>query len=86
MFDQRRVAFVQTAYLDQSVLSSIRFKLVADKRTVRTIQYQITLFAVLNNKYASVGTFCRVRFRVPGAHQTVISNEVGCHVSDSAKS
>ena len=68
MFDHRRVAFVQTDDVDQSVLSFIRFGLVAYEQIVRTIQYQITLFVVLNNIYDSVATFCRVRFRVPGTH------------------
>ena len=68
MFDHRRVAFVHTDDVNQSVFSSLRFELVADKQTVRTIQYQITLFVALNNIYDSVGIFCRV--------QIVISNEV----------
>ena len=51
MFDRKRVAFVQTDDVDQSLLSSIRFELVIDKRTVRTTQYQITLFVVLHNIY-----------------------------------
>ena len=82
MFDRRRVAFVQTDDVDQSLLSSIRFELVIDKRTVRTTQYQITLFVVLHNIYIyiydSVDAFCRA--------QIVILNEVGCHLSDSALS
>ena len=37
MFDHMRVAFVQTDYVDQSVLSSIYFELVADKQTKQTV-------------------------------------------------
>ena len=84
-FDPRRVAFVQTDDVDPSGLSSIRFELVADKQTVRTIQYHITLLVVLNDIKDSEGTFCRVRFGVPGTHYILISNEVGCNLSDSAK-
>ena len=57
VFQHRRVTYVKTDDVDQSVLSSIRFELVANKRTVRTTQYRITMFVVLNNIYDSVGKF-----------------------------
>ena len=68
MFDHKSVAFIQTNDVDQSVLRSIHFELFSYKQTVRTIQYHITLSVVLSNLYESVGTFCKVRFRVPGTH------------------
>ena len=40
-FDHRRVTFfVQTDDVDQSVLSSVRYELVADKQIVRSKRYQ----------------------------------------------
>ena len=41
MLDHGRATFLhKTDKVDQSVLSSIRFELVADKQTVRSIRYQ----------------------------------------------
>ena len=39
--DHRRVTFPhETDNVDQSVLNSIRFELVSDKQTIRSIRYQ----------------------------------------------